>query len=415
MDLPLSLILIFLCLLFEAFFSGSEIAIVAADKIRLRHLARKGSGTAQLISNALKRPERLLGTTLIGTNLSVVTSTTIATSLLVRKFGESGVLYTALIMTPLLLFLGEVIPKNLFQQRADSVSLKVIRPLWLFFYLFYPLIYLLSQFAGLLSRAIGGSSEGIPFLTKEELKSVLKIRDKGSDLKVSEKSMIHRIFSFSETTVKEVMIPLIEVVAITEEATVADAIEKIAQKGYSRLPIYRSRIDEIVGILNSFDLLGATQREKSIQPFIREVLFVPETKAVDELLFQLQREGKSMAIVVDEYGGAVGIVTIEDILEEIVGEIEDEYDDEEWLYRELGEGRYLFKTRMEIDQINEKLPFRLPEGDYETLAGFIITRLGRIPREGEVIKYKNLTLTIKKAADRSVLEVEIRVEPESSE
>ncbi len=415
MDLPLSLILIFLCLLFEAFFSGSEIAIVAADKIRLRHLARKGSGTAQLISNALKRPERLLGTTLIGTNLSVVTSTTIATSLLVRKFGESGVLYTALIMTPLLLFLGEVIPKNLFQQRADSVSLKVIRPLWLFFYLFYPLIYLLSQFAGLLSRAIGGSSEGIPFVTKEELKSVLKIRDKGSDLKVSEKSMIHRIFSFSETTVKEVMIPLIEVVAITEEATVADAIEKIAQKGYSRLPIYRSRIDEIVGILNSFDLLGATQREKSIQPFIREVLFVPETKAVDELLFQLQREGKSMAIVVDEYGGAVGIVTIEDILEEIVGEIEDEYDDEEWLYRELGEGRYLFKTRMEIDQINEKLPFRLPEGDYETLAGFIITRLGRIPREGEVIKYKNLTLTIKKAADRSVLEVEIRVEPESSE
>ncbi len=415
MDLPLSMILIFLCLLFEAFFSGSEIAVVAADKIRLRHLARKGSGTAQLVSNALKHPERLLSTTLIGTNLSVVTSTTIATSLLVRNFGESGVLYTALIMTPLLLILGEVIPKNLFQQRADSASLRVIRPLWLFSYLFYPLIYLLSQFAGYLSRAIGGSSEGIPFVTKEELKSALKIGGKGSDMKVSEKNMIHRIFSFSETTVREVMIPLIEVVAIKEEATVAETIEKIAEKGYSRLPVYRSRIDEIVGILNSFDLLGATPRGKSIQTFVREALFVPETKAVDELLFQLQREGKSMGIVVDEYGGAVGVVTIEDILEEIVGEIEDEHDDEEWLYRELGEGRYIFKARMEIDQINERLPFRFPEGDYETLAGFIITRLGRIPREGEVIKYKNLTLTIKRATDRSVLEVEIRVEPEGSE
>ncbi len=170
-----------------------------------------------------------------------------------------------------------------------------------------------------------------------------------------------------------------------------------------------------MGILNSFDLLGATPRGKSIQTFVREALFVPETKAVDELLFQLQREGKSMGIVVDEYGGAVGVVTIEDILEEIVGEIEDEHDDEEWLYRELGEGRYIFKARMEIDQINERLPFRFPEGDYETLAGFIITRLGRIPREGEVIKYKNLTLTIKRATDRSVLEVEIRVEPEGSE
>lgn len=414
MDPSFSVIIVLLCLLAEAFFSGSEIAVVAADKIRLRHLARKGSGAAQLISNALKHPERLLSTTLIGTNLSVVTSTTIATSLFVKKFGENGVFYTTLIMTPLLLILGEVIPKNLFQQRADSISLRIIRPLWLFYYLFYPLIHLLSRFIGSLSRAIGGSGERIPFVTKEEIKSALKIRGKGSDLKASEKRMIRRIFSFSETTVKEVMIPLIEVLAIKEDATVAEAIEKIAQKGYSRLPVFRSRIDEIVGILNSFDLLGATQREKSIQPFIREALFVPETKDADELLFQLQKEGKSMAIVVDEYGGAVGVVTIEDILEEIVGEIEDEHDDEEWLYQELGEGRYIFKARMEINQINEKLPFKLPEGEYETLAGFIITHLGRIPREGEIIEYKNLILSIKRATERSVLEVEIRVEPEES-
>ncbi len=412
MDPSFSLVIILLCLLAEAFFSGSEIAVVAADKIRLRHLARKGSGAAQLISKSLKRPERLLSTTLVGTNLSVVTSTTIATSLFVKEFGENGVLYTPLIMTPFLLILGEVIPKNLFQQRADSISLRIIRPLWLFYYLLYPIIHLLSRFIGSLSRAIGGSGEKIPFVTKEEIKSTLKIKGKGSDLKASEKTMIHRIFSFSETTVKEVMIPLIEVLAIEEDATVAEAIEKIAQRGYSRLPVFRSRIDEIVGILNSFDLLGATQREKSIQPFIRETLFVPETKAADELLFQLQREGKSMAIVVDEYGGAVGVVTIEDILEEIVGEIEDEHDDEAWLYRELGEGRYVFKARMEIDQINEKLPFKLPEGEYETLAGFIITHLGRIPREGEIIEYKNLILSIKRATERSVLEVEIRVEPE---
>jgi CBS domain containing-hemolysin-like protein len=204
------------------------------------------------------------------------------------------------------------------------------------------------------------------------------------------------------------MIPLIEVSAVEDKYTIEETIAIISKKGYSRLPVYHERIDNIIGVINSFDLLN-TANEQSIKPFVRTVLYVPEFKPVDELLVEMQKKGNHLAIVVDEYGGTMGIITIEDILEEIVGEIKDEYDVDRRLYLKTGWNKYLINARMEIDQIHELLHLSLPDGDFETLGGFLLEKFGHIPKPGEIAKHQNLTFTIVSADERSIGEVRIKV------
>jgi CBS domain containing-hemolysin-like protein len=205
------------------------------------------------------------------------------------------------------------------------------------------------------------------------------------------------------------MIPLVEVEAIEDTATAKEVIAIISKKGYSRLPVYHERIDNIIGIINSFDLLDVPYNGQSISPFIRTVPYAPESKPIDELLIEMQKKRKHLTIVVDEYGGTVGIITIEDILEEIVGEIKDEYDADQRLYRKIGWNKYLISARMEVDQIFELLPLSLPEGDFETLGGFLLEKFGHIPKPGEILKHQNLTFTIVSADERSIGEVRVKV------
>ena len=220
--------------------------------------------------------------------------------------------------------------------------------------------------------------------------------------------MINRLFDFSHTTVKEAMIPFIEVSAVEDKDTVKEAIAIISKKGYSRLPVYNERIDNIIGIVNSFDLLN-TPNDQSIKSLIRTILFVPESKPIDELMVEMQKKRNHLAIVVDEYGGTIGIITIEDILEEIVGEIKDEYDIDQRLYHRTGWNKYIINARMEIDQIHELLHLSLPGGDFETLGGFLLEKFGHIPKPGEILKYQDITFTIVSADERSIGEVRIKV------
>ncbi|RMF83981.1 MAG: HlyC/CorC family transporter [Nitrospinota bacterium] len=224
-----------------------------------------------------------------------------------------------------------------------------------------------------------------------------------------ERQLMERIGTLGEISVREVMVPLIRIVAVEETATVRETIKKIQEYGYSRLPVYRERIYNIVGVVNAFDLLLLPPDVEEIAGIIRPAYYVPEAKRIDGLLQEMQRNGVQMAVVVDEYGGSVGIITIEDLLEEIVGEIEDEYDTGITLYEELPEGGYLIDARMEINAINEKLHLRLPKGDYETLGGFVIHMFERIPRPGEELTYGQLRLRIEAASDRAVQR--IRVQP----
>jgi CBS domain containing-hemolysin-like protein len=253
-------------------------------------------------------------------------------------------------------------------------------------------------------------SDDTPFVTREEMRLIVKMSKKGSDLTSAEVTMIDRLFDFSRTVVKEAMVPLIEVGAIEDTATVEEAVAFISKNSYSRLPVYHERIDNIIGIINSFDLLNIPVGTQPLAPLIRRVYYSPESKPVDELLVEMQKKRIHLAVVVDEYGGTVGIITIEDILEEIVGEIQDEYDTDQRMYRKIGVDKYLINARMEIDQIRELLAVPLPEGNFETLGGFLLEKLGHIPKPGEMLKFQNLTFTIVSADERSIGKVRVKVE-----
>ena len=410
MDTIPYLLIFFLCLALEAFFSGSEIALIAANSKKIRKSSDLSPSKIKMTLKLLKNRERILATTLCGTNLSVVTNSILITSLFLYYLGERGEIYSILILSPLLLIFGEIIPKTLFQQRATTIAPWVSSPVWLASYLFYPLVTLMTKLTHIIFFLTGTKKpKETPFVTREELRLILKMSKKGSDLTTKEATMIDRLFDFSHTLVKEAMIPLIEVAAVENKVTVKDAIATISKRGYSRIPVFNERIDNIIGIVNSFDLLDVPLSDQSITPLIRIAPFVPESKPIDELLGEMQKRRNHLAIVVDEYGGTVGIITIEDILEEIVGEIKDEYDIDKNLYRKIRWNTYLINARMEIDQIRELLPLSLPDGDFETLGGFLLEKFAHIPKPGEILTYHNLTFTIVSSDERSIGEVRIKV------
>lgn len=407
----LPFVLMGLLLVSEAFFSGSEIAIVAASRIKLRQRAELGHRGSKLVERMMEHPEQMLSTTLVGTNLSVVANTIIATMMLRGAYHERAELYALLIMVPMLLLFGEIIPKSVFQQKATVIAPKVIYGLWFASRLLYPVVWALTKISRTLLRLLGADSETDgPFVTRQELKIMLR-NDEGTDtLEDTERKMLRRIIHFSEKKVDEIMIPLVDIAAIPEGSTITEAVEVINQKGFSRLPVYREKIYDIMGVLTSFDLLGAPVESESIGGLIREVPYVPETKRIDDLLVMLKNVGSNLAVVVDEYGGAVGIVTIEDVQEEVVGEIEDEYDRHRPMYRKVHEDCYVIKARMEIDHINEVLQLDLPAGEYETLGGFILDLLGRIPDKKDTVRYKNLAFTVIDTTPRAIREVRLEIQ-----
>ncbi len=394
----------------EAFFSGSEMAIVSCDKLKIRTDSSEGLRGARLVESMLEKPEWLLGTTLIGTKLAVVTNTILVTFLAIDRFDANGEFFAVLAMASLVLFWGEILPRTLFKQKADAIAPRVIYPLWAASRVFAPLLWFINA----IPRALPGTSSkladaSVEFLRREDLKLLLSLPNDGSDILKEERKMVDRLIELSGKKVDEVMIPLVDVVAVPEESTLEAAIRMMVEKGHSRLPVFRERIVNIVGLLHHFDLLLKKDLSGGIRASARPVYYVPETKEVYELLLDMKRRGLSMAIAVDEYGGATGIITVEDILEEIVGEIEDEYDPKRSLYTKIGPSAYLLDSRIEIDHMNERFQLDLPEGSYETLGGLLMSHIGRIPEKGEVLRLMNLVFTVEQATPRSIQKVRMDI------
>jgi CBS domain containing-hemolysin-like protein len=405
------LIICAVCLAAEIFFSGSEIALLAASPKKIKKSPGSQTGRTGLTLKLLQNRERMLATTLFGTNLSVVTNATLLTSFFLTLFPERGALYAVVVLSPLLLIFGEIIPKILFQQYANVIAPVVSYPIWLASCVFFPVVFLVTKISNIVLYITGArKSHNIPFVTREELRLIVKMSKGGSDLTAEEVTMIERLFDFSHTVVKEAMIPLVDIATIEDTASVGEAIAFLEAKGYSRIPVYHERTDNIIGIINSFDLLENLPPDQSIRPLIRRAPYVPETKPIDGLFIEMQKKRSHLSIVVDEYGGTIGIITIEDILEEIVGEIQDEYDTEQQSFRKIGKNKYIIRSRMEKGQLEELLVTTLPEGDFETVGGFLLDRLGHIPQPGEVLKYNNLSFTILSSDERSIGEVGITVE-----
>lgn len=396
----------------EGFFSGSEIGIISFNKLTLKHKSLRGVGWAKKVSHLLENPQKLFGTTLLGTNLCTITSSTIITIFIMLTYGKEYEYFSFIIVPPLILIFAEIIPKIIYQRKKEYLLPRLIYPLTFFTnFLFAPVIYIISKLSKYILQALGVEQEiKEKFITKDDLKLILETDHLGEDVKKSEKIMIDKIFDFGDKDAKDDMIPLIDVVACDINSTIDNLINIINKHGFSRIPIYSERIDNIIGVLYSFDLLFAKENEKSIKKYVRSITYIPETHLLDELLIKMQKEALTIAIVVDEYGGATGIITIEDILEEIVGEIEDEHDNPEIMYKKISRNHIIIKARMEIDEINDLFGFDLPKDDYETLGGFIIDHLKRIPRQGEYFKYKNLNFVIKEANERAVEEVTVIVE-----
>jgi CBS domain containing-hemolysin-like protein len=406
----IGIVIIIICVVFEAFFSGSEIALISVDKIKLRHMAEAGSHGARQAQDMLHQPERFLGTTLVGTNISVVLGSVLMTRVLsqIPWFAERNIeLYVVLILTPIGLILGEIVPKSIFQQYANAIVPVIAPLLHLALKIFYPLVFLVSHLTNKFLRIMGVERKhGQQTLTREELKFLIHTDAHGSLGDQQRKEMMQRVFEFGDTTVREVMVPLVEVVALEKGTAISAAIEKVQQCGFSRIPIYEERIDRIIGIIHAFDLFRATPQDMTIDRFIRKAYYIPEIMQLDDLLQELQRHRTQIAVVVDEYGGSLGIVTLEDSLEEIVGEIEDEFDDlSEEMYKKLPNGAYRIYARMEIDDINEALPLNLPEGTYETLGGFLLSQFYHIPTVGEVIEYRGWSFKVEEANARAIIRV----------
>ncbi|CAD7779413.1 MAG: hypothetical protein KIIPBIDF_01434 [Candidatus Methanoperedenaceae archaeon GB50] len=401
----ISLIIFFTLLLLEGFFSGSEIALVSAD---LRYLRAKGAKKALKF---LEKPSSLFGITLLGTNLSVIINTALTTSFLIQSLGNWGEILSIVSLPPIFLIFGEIVPKTICRQYANLIAPKSAYGLKIASFLLAPLALVLSALTNFFLKLAGAKeNQKIAFFTKEELKFLIQKNELEIKLTRKERNFLSRLFTFTEIDVKRVMIPLMEVISISDKATLEEAIGVFNKYLHTRLPVYKERVDHIVGIIHYLDLINLPDLKVSIKPYIKPAFFVPETKPVHQLLKEMQQKKQPLAVVVDEYGGAVGIVTIKDLVEEITGEILGEDERIPEFFQKLEENRYLIKARMEIDDINEMLPFDLPKGDYETLNGFILYHLGRIPKTGEKFRYNNLTFIIRKVHPRGVEEVEVSME-----
>jgi CBS domain containing-hemolysin-like protein len=392
------------CLIAEIFFAASEISVISCDRIALRKAAGEGQRAARLLERFLENKQRFLATTLVGTQLSVVVSTVVMTFALHRYVGgQRAELYLLIGLTPTIVVLGEIVPKTIGQQNADRISRRVVYPLWALSQVFAPLVWLLTRFSTWVLRVFGIAERKL--VTREELELMLKgpSADPKSEITEGERKMISRIFDFTDTTVADVMVPLSDVVALPEHTSLDEAAREIEDKQYTRYPVYKERIDRIVGTVHAYDVLKAGRAHTHLGLIARAPIFVPRGQPAVDLLVELQRARQGMAIVVDEYGGAVGIATIEDILEEIVGEIEDEHDVRPQAIRKEAEGVWRISARVAVAEVNRELRLELPEGeDYESVAGLVLDRLKHIPREGESVRFGNVLIKVTRASERAV-------------
>ena len=407
MDIYSVIIIGLILLLVEALFSGAEIAIVSADRARLRAKAEEGNRGASLALALLEKPEWLMGTILTCHNASFVTNVSLATIAAINFVGPTyGEALSVALVIPLLVVFGEVVPKGYCQDRADELAPLLARIVWGARLLVYPLVWLISALIGAALGLGTRNGESTPFVTRQELESLMEEQSDG-DVQVLERQMIGRIFTFGELDMENVLVPIVDLSAVDEESMVGEVIEKIEDDGHSRILIYRENLHHIVGVVHARDILGlgadaaGSLREK--EGLIRSAYFVPETKPADSLLDELMSRKEKMAVVVDEYGACTGIVTMEDLVEEIVGDIADEYDvDEVRMFHKMGEEQYLVDSRMEVEDVREALSLPIPEGDYETLAGYLLERFEHIPNEGEYISLEGWTLTVESANERQI-------------
>jgi CBS domain containing-hemolysin-like protein len=427
------IIILLVLVLLHAFFAAGQVAVISIRKSRLGQLVEEGRREAGWVADLAEDATRLLATTqlalkLLGFLAVALTAAVYADPLAGWLDGlhppwpasashSAAIGLITLGLALIVLTFGELIPKEIAAHNPEPFALWAVYPMRAVAFVASPLARVVVAVSRLLTGLSGETPPGLPFITEEEIKTLVDAGEEGGVIEEDEKRMIYSIFEFGDTLAREVMVPRIDVVAVEVNSRLSDALGVIIQAGHSRIPVYEETIDNIVGMLYAKDLLRYWSKPGSgtdnldnlkLRDILRDVFYVPETKKVDDLLQELQQRKVHIAIVVDEYGGTAGLVTIEDILEEIVGEIQDEYDtDEEAFVEVINSDEIIFNGRVAVDDVNQKMNIELPTDSGDTLGGLIYTSLGRVPIAGDKARIRDVELSVLAVAGRRIKKVKV--------
>ncbi len=393
--------------------SAAETAFTSISRIKLKNLVEEGDRKAIDIERLLAEPNTFLSSILIVNSVAVIVASSMATGLILRFSVSYGELISSILTSLVVLIFCEITPKTAAVQNPLRWARVLIGPVKGAAWLLHPIVVMLSGITSFFVRILGGQiKHNSPFVTEEELRLLVTVSEEEGVLEEEETDMIRSIFEFADTTVREVMIPRIDMVTLSSDATVTEAVDVALQGGFSRIPVFEESvgIDEIIGVLYTKDMLKQLREDHNsfpIRDLVRSAYFVPESKKLDDLLREIRQKRVHMVIVVDEYGSVAGLVTIEDLVEEIVGDIQDEYDHEELLYEKVSENEYIFDAKINIYEFSDLMEIKLEEGDYETLGGFVYEQLDKIPIAHDSVIYKNLKFTVLATRGRRITKIRV--------
>lgn len=395
----LQILIVIGLLALSAFFSSSETAMMAVNKIRVRNLADAGLSSAQTLMKVLDNQPKMLSAILIGNNIVNISASSLATILVTRAFGDMYVGVGTGILTLLVLIFGEITPKTSATLYSETMALRFAKPIYMIMQVLTPVIFIVDKLSqGVLRLLHVDPNKKQDAITEDELRTIVEVSHEEGVIESDEKKMIYNVFDFGDSVAKDIMVPRIDMTFIDVDATFSEVIEVFREVKYTRYPVYEETTDNVIGIINIKDLLLTENQKKfCIRDYLREPLYTYEFKKTAELMVELRKTQNNIAIVLDEYGATAGLITLEDMLEEIVGEIRDEYDeDEEDLIRRIGPREYVVEAAMKLDDLNDQLGLDLESEDYDSIGGFIIGLLDHLPEEGEEVTHKTLRFVVDK-------------------
>lgn len=380
-------ILLVICLIFSAFFSCSETALTSISKIRLRAMADENKKNAKLLQKVLDEPNKLISAILIGNNLVNIGASSLATVIATRIFGSNGVGIATGVLTLVVLIFGEITPKTFARNNAENVSIFVVKPIYFCTIIFTPVIFILNFVTGAIFKIIGGNNEDVPSVTETELLTMVDVSHEEGVLEVEEREMITNVVDFRNSDAEEIMVPRTDMVAIPVTSTYDEVLNVFKTERFTRLPVYNETNDHIVGIISFKDVMFIDNtKDFKVSDYMKEPYFTYESKPCSSLFAVMKRDSVSMAIVLDEYGGTAGIVTLQDLIQEIVGDILDEIRDDEEEIKAVNNNEFIVEGSAKLDDVNDVLKTEFVNDDVESIGGYVIALIDRFPENGEVIE-----------------------------
>lgn len=412
-----NIILLIILIALSSLFSCSETAFLSVNKIKIRNMAEEGSKKAKTIEKMLSNSDHLFSAILVGNNIVNIGASSLSTATIMSIFGDGAeiIAYATGIMTLLILIFGEITPKSLATKNADSLAL-TLTPFVKFTYVVAtPVVLFLNIITGFFIRLLGGDKASGPTLTEEELKTIVTVGHEEGVIEKEEKEMIHNVFEFGETEIKEIMTPRIHVESLPNDCTYDELMEIYHKERFSRYPVHDESFDEIIGVLNVKDLLfyDIDRDHFDVKDYMRDIFVVYEFNQVNDVFASMRKQHATLAIVLDEYGVMSGIVTFEDIVEEIVGEIDDEYDDNDYSIIKINNHEYLVDGSLNLNEVNDELGTHFESEDFESIGGLVLGQFSGVPKVNDRIHFAHTTIIICKMHKNRIEQLRILIKDES--